>query len=119
DARGFDDDMVEPVRLREQLEQGLDQRIADRAAQAPVGERDRVAAVGCDQLAVDVERAEIIDQHCESPPRRTGQQPVEQGRLARAEEPTDDGERDHGCGRATPVARLLMLLWTASLRLAS
>jgi hypothetical protein len=77
DAGRFDNDMIELIRALEQGEQRRHQRITDTAAQAAVGKRDRAAAMFGDQLAVDIERTEIVDEDGEPPARRTGQQPVD------------------------------------------
>ena len=43
------------------------QVVADRQQTQPLRQRDRVAAVRRDQFGVDVERAEVVDQHREAP----------------------------------------------------
>src|SRR5262249_26242019 len=91
-TRGFDNDVIEPVRPLEQCKQRRHQRIADAAAETTVRERNRVATVPSNQSAVDVERAEIVDQHAEPSTFRLREQTIEQRRLAGAEKAADDGE---------------------------
>src|SRR5256885_11847734 len=54
---------VEALALLQHADQGHGQVIADLAAHAAIGQRDGVAAVGLDQACIDVERAEVVDQH--------------------------------------------------------
>ena len=103
DPARLDHDRIERDRRRQHPDQRVGQVVADRAARAPVGQRDRVAVVGRDQLGVDVQRSEIVDQHREASPPRLAQHPREQRGLAGAEKAADDGQRQRGAPRAHAV----------------
>jgi hypothetical protein len=65
--RGFDDDVIRPVRQRQQRLDRGDEIIGDGAAEAAVGELDdvflraRLDAAGAQDVAVDADVAEFID----------------------------------------------------------
>ena len=74
------------------------------AADASVRERDGVAPVGGDEVSVDVELAEVVDEHRVAHPVAAGEHAVEERRLARAEEAADDAHR-HPPGHDSPPGR--------------
>ncbi|KEH10251.1 hypothetical protein GY14_07185 [Delftia tsuruhatensis] len=93
DAAGLDHHGVEALALLQHADQGHGQVIADLAAHAAIGQRDGVAAVVLDQACIDVERAEVVDQHGQPLAIRMAQPVVEQRGLAGAQEAADDRER--------------------------
>ena len=87
-TRGLDDDVVELARIGDAL-QLVGQIVRKRAADAAVGERDKVvglgkAAVG-DKAGVDVDLADIVDDHGGADAAVVGEDVVEQRGLAGTE----------------------------------
>ena len=72
------------------------------AADAPVRERDCVPAVGGDEVAVDVQLAEVVDEDRVAHPVAAGEHAVEECRLARSEEPPDDVHRHPAAHGSSP-----------------
>ena len=97
-ARRLDHDMIEAFRSFQQGQERGHQRIADRAAEAAVGERDRVAGVVGHEPPVDVEGAEVVHQHREAPSGGAAQQAVQQRGLAGSQEAADHGEGNRIAG---------------------
>ena len=98
-----DDDMlgrIAPVAETGQREHEL---AAEAAADAAVGQADRLAVPRAHQLRVDVDRPEVVDQDGDAAVTAL-QEPVEQGRLAGAEKAADDGEGNSREGRCGHVA---------------
>ena len=91
-AACLNDDMVGARGSVEGVGQRQTQIITDRAAHAAIRQRYLAAMLGCDQFAVDIERAEIINQSRDAPPARMVQQMVEQAGFAGAQKAGDDGE---------------------------
>ncbi len=76
-----------------------------RAADASVLERDHVRVAAHDQPAVDVDRAEVVDEHGDPQPVLAREDAVEQRRLARAEEAGEDRQRARAPHASTTRAR--------------
>ena len=67
--------------------------VGERAAHAPVGQGDGVAEWEADERGVDVDLADVVDDHRKARAGRA-EDLVDQGRLAGAEVAADDGERE-------------------------
>ena len=118
EAGRLDDDAAEfyapIVEVAEKLFQRGDEIAAHRAAEAAAGQQHHVAADVLDQQMIETDLAELVDQHGGVGERRVLQQPVEQRRLAGAEEAGEDAERDgfgalwvSACGLSSPRMRKL------------
>ena len=91
EAGGLDDDAGKPgdaagLQPVDQIGQRVDQFAAHRAAEAAVGKLDDAVGGLLDQQMVDRHLAELVDDDRGVDERRILQQPVEQRRLAGAEE---------------------------------
>ena len=82
------------VALAQQVFQGGDQVAAHGAAQAAGAQQDHVLVDPLDQQMVEADLAELVDDDHGVGQGRIAQHPVEQRRLAGAEESGEDGERD-------------------------
>ena len=71
-----------------------DQVVTDLAAHATVGEIDRVLFDAFHELGVDIDRAEVVDQHTDPQSVLSVENAVQKGRLAGAQEPGQEGDRD-------------------------
>ena len=93
----FDDDAfgswIELDEIVERRGEAVDQRAAD----ASVRQSDGGTVAPVEQLGVDVERTEVVDEHGDALV-GDGEQMVEQGGLAGAEVPADDGDGDDVVG---------------------
>ena len=84
------------VRASISVQQAVDRAhevVPHGAADASVRERDGVPAVRGNEVAVDVQLAEVVDEHRVAHPVAAGEDTVEQRGLARPEEPADDAHR--------------------------
>ena len=77
-----------------QQRQLADEVAGDAAADAAVRQADHLPLARLHELGIDVDRAEVVDEHGEPPVAGVAQQRVEQRRLARAEKAADHGQRD-------------------------
>ncbi len=93
-AARFDEQQVGLHVARRDARQRIDERAADRAADAAVVEFDHVVAAGSHETRVDVHRTEIVDEHRDAPAVRRLQDRVDDRRLARAEITADHREVD-------------------------
>ena len=92
-AAGLDDHVFRRVVALNQAKHGVEQVIADGAADATIAQVDCLALHADDQLGVDVDRAEVIDQHRDLEAVPAIEDAVEQGGLAGAQKAGDDGDR--------------------------
>ncbi len=77
--------------------------VSDCAAHAAVAERQRLPVVVGDQRGVDADRTDVVDQH-HQPTIRRREQAIHERRLAGAEIPAEEGERQRtGIGHAGRV----------------
>ncbi len=79
--------------------------LGDGAADAAVRELDDLVvgagvAAGEQQLAVDAELAELVDEEADAAARRVGEKMAHEARLAGAQKPRDDGDRELAHQRA-------------------
>ena len=106
DAARLEQDELGPLGPLDDVDHGLGEVVADRAADAAVGEADHVVALDVDhEIGIDVDRAEVVDQDADPHPVVSVEDAVEQGRLAGAEE-----AGEHGHGRATVLERTLVVV---------
>ena len=92
------------------------QIIADRTAHAAIRQRYLAAMLGRDKFAVDIQRAEIIDQRRDAPPVGMVQQMIEQAGFAGAQKTGDDCKRGGGCAHLLLFIQVFsgaLLRWTA------
>jgi len=92
-ATGLDDDLVGSRLECKHLIQTLAQRIGNGTADTAVGQADRLAVVTLDQLDVDIDRAEVVDQHRQPAAMISGEQGINQRCFPRAEVAADDRHR--------------------------
>ena len=85
--------MIELVGPIHDSAQCTDEAVGHAAAHAAVSQRDGFTVMPGNQALIDVQLAEVVDQHGETRPARVFQQVVEHRRLAGAEKPPDDRER--------------------------
>jgi hypothetical protein len=90
----LDEQVLGPFGPLQQPEAGPDQVVADGAADAAVGEVDRVALDPDDELGIDVDRTEVIDENRGAHAVVAAQDVIEQRRLPGAEKPGDQGDGD-------------------------
>ena len=111
-ARGLDQDAVTPRHGGNGAEGGEKFDFGARAEDAAPIDLVLGELARADKLAVDAQRPELVDHQCDrlAPPSRFGQQMVQQGRLARAEETGNqrDGDRHGGC-YCTSLSHSLMI----------
>ena len=93
DAARLEQDVLGPLGPLDDLDHGLGEVVADRAADAAVGEADHVALDIDHEVGIDVDRAEVVDQDADPHPVVPVEDAVEQGRLAGAEEAGEHGHR--------------------------
>ena len=93
DAARLQQDVLGPLGPLDDLDHGLGEVVADRAADAAVGEADHVALDIDHEVGIDVDRAEVVDQDADPHPVVAVEDAVEQGRLAGAEETGEHGHR--------------------------
>jgi hypothetical protein len=93
-ATGFDDHPLRWLRAIEDAQHRLHQATCQRAADASVGKTDRVAIGSFDQVGIDLQCAEVVDQHRNAEPVGVAQEVVHQRGLAGAQVATDDGDRN-------------------------
>lgn len=95
ESAGLDDDDVD-VRgaVCEPVEHRVHVGDVDGAAQTAVAQRDHRVDLSRDHHRVDVDRAEVVDDHSDSRTTVVAQQVVEQGRLPGAQEACDDHHGD-------------------------
>lgn len=93
-AAQLDEHVLGGLGSSQQTETGVGQILADRAADAPVGETDRLALDTHHEPGVDVHGTEVIDEHRGPHSVARGQDVIEQRRLAGAEEPAKDRDGD-------------------------
>ena len=113
DAGGLDQDRVEPP-VRGQLGDAGQQILAQRAADAAVGQLDQPLlgavepSLAGDQRGVDVDLAHVVDDHRDPPALPVGEHVVEQRGLARAEKAGQHGDRNRPADRhwLTPLSSL-------------
>ena len=98
DAAGFYEHVVEGLRRVEDADHGRQEVVGHAAADATVGEAQRLAVMRQDQVGIDVDRPEIVDEDGDAFPRRREQAVDERG-LARPEEATDHRQRDPAANR--------------------
>ena len=110
DAGGLDDDVVEAAALGDVVELAREV-VGERAADAAVGERDQAVGLGqaavCDQVGVDVDLADVVDDHGGADALVVGEDVVEKGGLAGTEVAGEHDDLDllvaglagggHGC----------------------
>ncbi len=77
-----------------QVVQGFQEIAARGAAQAAIADEDRLLARALDQEMVDADGAELVDDDGGFRKRRQLEEPVEEGGLAAAEKPGEDGDGD-------------------------
>ena len=96
-AAGLDDDIFGLGIASQQRRQRAQQIAFERATDAAIGEADHAVAGACDQLRIDIDRAEIVDDCGDPPPLGVGQQPVHDRGLARPQKARhqENGDR-HG-----------------------
>ena len=100
DAGGFHDDMIELVGAGEDADDAVDQVIVRGAADAAVVELDHVVGAGDDQVVVDADVAELVDEDGGADALAVGEDVVDQGGLATAEEASDQRYRQTVSGGA-------------------
>ncbi len=79
-----------------QVEQRRDEVAADRTAQAAGGERQQCFVAAGDEFVVEADLAELVDDDGGAGEGRVAQDTRDERGLAAAEEPCDDGDRNHG-----------------------
>ena len=77
DAAGFEQDVFDGFRSREQGVDRLDEVVADLAADAAIGQADHVAVHADDEFGVDVDRAKVVDEHAHAQAVIAGQDAIE------------------------------------------
>ena len=96
-AGRLDQDAVEPVLALEQPAEDPDEVAAHGAADAAVVHLEELLLAGDHELVVDPDLAELVLDDGQLPAVLLGEDAVEEGRLAGAEEAGEDGDgRDHG-----------------------
>jgi len=75
-ATGFDHHIFGWLRTFEELKGRPQQIIADRTADTTIGQRNGITLHINDKLRIDIDRAEIIDQHRSSPTKIGTQNPI-------------------------------------------
>ena len=97
---GLDEEVVGRVGPGQQLKEGVGQVAAhrQRAAYASVGHLHDLLVGGDDQVAVDADLAHLVDNHRDAAAVVGAQDVVDEGGLARAEEPREDGCGGLGAG---------------------
>ncbi len=101
-SRGLDQDMIRPLRHRHQRLDGRDEIVGDGAADAAVGELDDVldraivVGAGLQNVAVNPERAELVDENGEPLAAGIAHQVTDQRCLSRTEKAGDDGDGGFG-----------------------
>jgi hypothetical protein len=90
---GFDDNVIEVAGpVADPADRG-GETVNEAAAGTAVGEVDGIPVMAADEFDVNVDTAEVVDQHCDPQAAGVGQQVVQECGLARAEVTADDGER--------------------------
>ena len=104
DAARLHQDLLRGSISVQQAVDGAHEVVPHGAADASVRERNRVSAVRGDEVSVDVQLAEVVDEHHVAHPVAAGEHAVEERRLAGAEEAADDAHR-HPDGHDSPPGR--------------
>ena len=91
----LEQDVFGPLGTRHHLRHRGNQIVADVAADTAVGESDDIPlAFDADhELGVNVDRTEVVHQHCDPQAVIAGQNAVQQRRLAGAKKAGQDGQR--------------------------
>jgi hypothetical protein len=97
----FDDDVVNPLFPSEEILKGGYEIIPDFAAYATICETDCVLFNAFDQGGVNVDVAEIVDEHANAQAMIALEDPVKKGCLSGAQEP-----RKQGDGNGTTARKL-------------
>ena len=99
--------MIDLVGAGEDTDDAVDQFVVRGAADAAVVELDHVVGAGDDQVVVDTDVAELVNEDCGADALAVGEDVVDQGGLATAEEAGDQRYRQAsggGAGGARKVA---------------
>ena len=80
-------------RALQHAEDGIDEVVVDRAADAAIGQLDHAVVGGDDQFAVDTDRPDLVDDDGDLEPLPVRQDMIQQRGLAAAEKADDDGDR--------------------------
>ena len=92
---GLQNHMLRRLRPFQDTGHGLDEVVANRAADTAIRKADNLTFVHTDdEFGVDVEGTEIIDQHRHAQSVVAGEDAIEQRRLPGTEEPGKDRDRD-------------------------
>ena len=93
-AAQLDEQVLGSLGPPQQPEAGPDQVVADGAADAAVGEVDRVALNPDDEFGVDIDRTEVVDENRDAHAVVAAQDVIEQCRFAGSEKPGNQGHGD-------------------------
>jgi hypothetical protein len=109
EPRGLDDHAPERgdaavVAPAQQVLKGGDEIAAHRATQAAGRQQDHAVIDGLDEKMIEADLAELVDDDDGVGKGRIAQKTVQEGRLAGAKEPREDGERDRR-QRTAPAVR--------------
>ncbi|MNI04790.1 hypothetical protein D3C73_577230 [compost metagenome] len=90
---GFEDHIFGLLRAHQYLLDRLQQVVAHRTAHATIGQADHVTVNADDQFSIDVQRAEVVDQHGNTQAMVFAQQTIKQSGLAGPQKTGQHGQR--------------------------